>query len=34
MVPRNVTSLYSIEQNGLNYGREFLENLFFDNRYS
>lgn len=32
-VSKNSSSLHSIEQNALHYGRELAEELFFDNRY-
>lgn len=33
VVSRNSGAIHSIEQNGLNYGRDFVETVFFDNRY-
>lgn len=32
-VPHNSTAVHSIEQNGIHYGRDLTEEVFFDNRY-
>lgn len=32
-VPHHSTPLVSIQQNGMNYGRELVEQIFYDNRY-
>ena len=34
VVPHTAHSLHSLEQNALNYGRELVEEIFFDNRYT
>jgi tubulin delta len=33
VVSKSSSALHSVEQNGLNYGRELIEEVFFDNRY-
>jgi tubulin delta len=33
VINKNTSTLHSLEQNGLNYGRELIEEVFFDNRF-